>query len=331
MHYQLLSVAASLTFLPPAMAQNVLTFDSLPAMSNSPGATVPSASRLSTLYESTLGVNFSSLSTFVAVVNHGALTPSVPHIIGGTSSTGTLNYFAPIFARFVDPAAPSNPATTNFVSVRGDLNPIPGNATLRAYALDGTLLGSITLPDATGGVYLSLAIPGIHRVEITQSSGTIGMDNFTFNNVVPCTPPQSYCTAGTTTNGCVALLDALGVARAGASSGFTVRAQGVEGQKQGLLFYGLNGGQSVVWGTGTSFLCVKSPTQRMTTQNSGGTTGLCDGTFATDWSAYVSTTSGSLGTPFLGGEVVSIQAWFRDPSAPLGTNLSNGLRFVLCP
>ena len=47
----------------------------------------------------------------------------------------------------------------------------------------------------------------------------------------------------------------------------TETAQGVEGQKQGLLFYGLQGGQAQPWGSGTSFLCVKSPTQRSTGQD----------------------------------------------------------------
>ncbi len=327
-----LACLALLTLVTPfARAQNVLTFDTLPAMGNAPGAVVPVASRLSTLYQATLGVRFSSGAAFIAVISHGAATPSAPNIIGGTTAAGALRYLEPIHATFVDPANPANPATTNFVSVRGDLLAVPGSATLRAFGLDGSLLGSVTAPDVSSGVLLSLSLPGIHRVEITQTSGTIGMDNFTFNNVTACPAPQAYCTAGTTTNGCNATLVSTGSARVGATSGFVVTAQGGEGQKQGLLFYGLNGTQAVPWGTGTSYLCVKSPTQRSNSSNSGGNAGQCNGTLALDWSAFVSSTPGALGTPFAGGEVVSIQAWFRDPAASLATNLSNGLSFTVCP
>ena len=329
---QLARVLTLLALLAPALpAQVVLTFDTFPAMSNSPGATVPAAARLSNQYETVHGVRFSSLSSFVAVIVHGVQTPSVPNIIGGTSATGALSYLAPLHMMFVDPANPSGAATTNFVSIRGDLTPIAGTATMRAFALDGTQIGSVTAPDAAGGVLLSLSVPGIHRVEVTQTSGTIGMDNFTFNAVTPCSPIQRYCTAGTTTNGCVPALSASGTARAAATSGFVVTAQGVEGQKQGLLFYGLQGGQAQAWGSGSSFLCVKSPTQRSSPTNSGGTADACNGALALDWCAFVAANPSALGAPFSGGEQVSIQAWFRDPAAPLSTNLSDALTFVVCP
>lgn len=312
-------------------AQVVLTFDTLAAMSNSPGSTVPALNRLSNQYATTLGVSFSSNSNYVAVVNHGSQTPSVPNIIGGTSATGTLSYLSPIRVVFSDPANPSGAATTSFVSVRGDLIPVAGSATMKAFGLDGTQIGSVTANDVAGGLLLSLSMSGIHRIEITQTSGTIGMDNFTFTPVTPCSPVQRYCTAGTTTNGCLPALSASGAARAGATSGFIVAAQGVEGQRQGLLFYGLQGGQAQPWGSGSSFLCVKSPTQRSNSTSSGGTAGVCNGTLALDWCAFVATTPGALGSPFLGGEPVSIQAWFRDPAAPLATNLSDALTFVVCP
>jgi hypothetical protein len=108
----------------------------------------------------------------------------------------------------------------------------------------------------------------------------------------------------------------------------------VEGQKSGLLFYGLNNASwaPTPWGIGsTSFLCVKSPTQRTPTQNSGGTINTCNGSFSIDWNAYIANTAGALGTPFVGGETVYAQGWFRDPPAPKTTNLSNALQFLVCP
>ncbi len=42
------------------------------------------------------------------------------------------------------------------------------------------------------------------------------------------------------------------------------------------------------------------------------------------------TPPGTLGTPFVQGQVFYAQGWFRDPGAPKQTNLSDGLRFTLC-
>ncbi len=144
-------------------------------------------------------------------------------------------------------------------------------------------------------------------------------------------PPTSYCTAGTTTNGCAAMLASSGAPSASAASGFVVTANDVEGQKQGLFFYSLNGPQAAAWGSGSSFLCVKSPTQRMGVLSSGGTAGACDGSLAIDWNSFRAAHPGALGAPFSGGETLWMQAWFRDPPASKSTNLSNALTFTLAP
>jgi hypothetical protein len=142
----------------------------------------------------------------------------------------------------------------------------------------------------------------------------------------------TYCTAGTTSHGCVPAISGAGTASASAGSGFTISVANVEGQKSGLLFYGINGAVALPWATSsTSFLCVKVPTQRLGTQNSGGTTGACNGVLAQDWNAYIATHTGLLGQPFTGGETVWAQAWFRDPPAPKTTNLSDGLVFLVAP
>lgn len=144
-------------------------------------------------------------------------------------------------------------------------------------------------------------------------------------------PPTNYCTAGTTTNGCNASIAASGTPSASASSGFTLTVSNVEGQKQGIFFYGVSGQLATPWGTGSSFLCVKSPTQRMGTQSSGGTIGTCSGSFNQDWLAFVAANPTALGAPFSAGNVVDAQAWFRDPPSPKTTNLSNGVEFTLVP
>lgn len=144
--------------------------------------------------------------------------------------------------------------------------------------------------------------------------------------------PTIYCTSGTTSNGCNAIVSASGLPSASTASGFVLECANVEGQKAGLFFYGLSGPLASPWSMGSSsFLCVKAPTQRMSTLNSGGTSGACDGFLSEDWSAYLTSHPAALGLPFAGGETVWSQAWFRDPAAPKTTNLSNALRFTVLP
>jgi hypothetical protein len=141
-----------------------------------------------------------------------------------------------------------------------------------------------------------------------------------------------YCTAGTTTNGCNASMTASGTPSVAATSGFVLSTSNVEGQRTGLIFYGITGPKAAPWGGGsTSFVCVKAPNQRTGSQDSGGTDGGCDGAYSLDWLDYVATHPGALGTPFGAGSIVNTQAWFRDPSAPQTTNLSNALQFTTCP
>jgi hypothetical protein len=147
-----------------------------------------------------------------------------------------------------------------------------------------------------------------------------------------CPAVFAYCTAGTTTNGCTPSMSATGTPSIAAISGFTLTASNVEGQKTGLIFYGISGPKASPWAPGnTSFLCVKSPTQRMPSANSGGTADACDGSLSVDWLDYLATHPGALGTPFGAGQVVNAQTWFRDPPAPNTTNLSDGLQFLTCP
>jgi uncharacterized membrane protein len=146
-----------------------------------------------------------------------------------------------------------------------------------------------------------------------------------------CATVASYCTAGTTTNGCNAMLSASGTPSASGAGSFVITANGVEGQKQGLLFYGVSGAAISAWGTTTSFLCVKAPTQRMAVQNSGGTAGACDGLLASDWNAYIAANPTALGTPFAFGDALYVQAWFRDPPSPKTTALSNAVSVTVCP
>jgi hypothetical protein len=143
---------------------------------------------------------------------------------------------------------------------------------------------------------------------------------------------SNYCTSSTTSHGCSPALGASGTPSATASSGFTVTCSSVEGQRSGLIFYGISGEVAFPWGSGgTSFYCVKAPTQRTPLQVSGGTAGLCDGQMSLDFLAYFAANPGALGTPIAAGQQYRVQAWFRDPPAVKTTNLSDALRFTMCP
>lgn len=142
----------------------------------------------------------------------------------------------------------------------------------------------------------------------------------------------SYCTSGTTANGCRATMSGSGVPSATAGSGFDLRVLDVEGQKSGIVFYGVAGRAASPWGMGgTSWLCVKAPTQRTTLLSSGGTAGACDGVLSLDWNAWIAAHPSALGQPFVGGETVQAQGWFRDLPSVKSTSLSDGLEFVVCP
>jgi hypothetical protein len=141
-------------------------------------------------------------------------------------------------------------------------------------------------------------------------------------------PITAYCTAGTTTNGCQALMSATGAASVSQASGFDVVISGVEGQKQGLVYFGTNGPKATPWGAGTSYRCVNGPHTRTSSQSSGGAVGQCDGAFALDFNAWMQAHVNNAPGP---GQEVWMQTWFRDPQAPLTTSFSDALTFTVCP
>jgi hypothetical protein len=143
--------------------------------------------------------------------------------------------------------------------------------------------------------------------------------------------PVEYCTSGTTTNGCTATIHASAGPDVSHVTPCTITVDGVEGQKTGIVFYGLTQ-TALPWCSGsTSFLCVKPPTMRTAPQNSGGNANACDGAFVLDWSAFQLATPGALGQPFVAGSKVFVQSWFRDPPSCKTTGLSNAVELTYHP
>jgi hypothetical protein len=141
----------------------------------------------------------------------------------------------------------------------------------------------------------------------------------------------TYCTAGTSASGCQALLAATGTASASAPSGFSLAANGVEGAKDGLFFWGTNGQQATPWGNGTSYQCVVPPLKRGGLLSGSGTLGACDGSLAQDlnalWCPACSQPQKNPGA----GATVWAQLWYRDPLSTSNrpTSFSDAIEFSL--
>ena len=131
--------------------------------------------------------------------------------------------------------------------------------------------------------------------------------------------PQVYCTplAPGSSSGCVPQLSAPTNPNLAHSGTCLLTLSQVEGQRAGIFFYGINGSQQQSWcnGQGQSFLCVRPPTQRTLSSNSGGTPGTCSGSFTLDWNAFQLANPTALGNPFGIGSAVEVQGWFRDPTS----------------
>ncbi len=169
----------------------------------------------------------------------------------------------------------------------------------------------------------------------SSASNLVASDTNTFEDVFVRDNgpelPSSYCTPGVSSFGCVASISASANPSLTQAAPCIVSVVGLEGQKQGLLFYGVNntGFNPSPWGNG--FRCVKSPIKRTGAQNSGGTVGVCDGAFSLDWHTYQSNFPGALGNPWTLWERAYVQAWYRDPPATKASNFSDGLVLTYQP
>jgi hypothetical protein len=75
--------------------------------------------------------------------------------------------------------------------------------------------------------------------------------------------PQPYCTAGASSNFCVAQIGANRQPDVANTGGCVIAVSGLPGNRQGLVFYGIDntGFTPTPWGLGSnSFLCVDAPT-----------------------------------------------------------------------
>jgi hypothetical protein len=201
----------------------------------------------------------------------------------------------------------------------------------------GTIVAQVTfdIPDNTAGAFFGVwSNCFFDRVEFRDTSGSTDNEYYgRFFVGSATTAPAQYCTAGTSSIGCNALISVSGTASATASSGFTLSASTVEGAKDGLFFYGSNGRQAAPWGSGTSYQCVVPPVMRGGLLSGVGTAGLCDGTFSQDMNArWCPTCPKPLQNPGAGA-TVQAQLWYRDPfnTSNQTTSLSDAIEFCVGP
>lgn len=250
------------------------------------------------------------------------------------ASVGTFHNTAAIsFSHQLAPASDGNVWCASFTT--GDV--------LKLDAANGAVLLSFDASGARGvyelanGNVMWTSSAGAFVYDITTSTSTSvytgGGRHLNLYSASGTGAPLVYCTAGTTTNGCVASISASAQPSATYANPCQIAVANIEGQKLGLVFYGTDntGYLPLQWGAGSSFLCLKSPTQRSATQNSNGTANACDGSFTLDWNAYQLANPGTLGNPFSAGDKVFVQAWFRDPPASKTTNLSDAVELTCVP
>ena len=144
------------------------------------GSPVDLTAELTNQYES-LGVLFSTAggAPYAALINLTGQAPSGVNGVGSVNAAGDVDYTLDLDIFLVVPGT-TIAAVTDFISIQGDEEPIPGNVVFSAYDVNGNLLTSGTLPDTAGGLY-SLSAPGIHEFRLHSTSGTVAYDNLSFD------------------------------------------------------------------------------------------------------------------------------------------------------
>ena len=174
---------------------------------------------------------------------------------------------------------------------------------------------------------------GSIRLQITAKLGCGSLNGIQVLPAAGCGLAVTYCTAGTSASGCQATLGANGSPSASAPAGFALVASQVEGNKDGLFFWGINGPQANSWGNGSSFQCVVPPVWRGGLLQGSGSPGTCDGTFLQDLNALWCTGCPKPNKNPGPGTATQAQLWYRDPlnTSNQTTSLSNAVEFTVCP
>ncbi len=136
-----------------------------------------------------------------------------------------------------------------------------------------------------------------------------------------------YCTAKTSSSGCVPTIGSTGAPSLAGPSNFVLTTSNVETGQNGITFFGTSGPQFVAFQGGT--LCLKAPLFRLMVQNAGGSLP-CTGSYSYTLTDMLNQSGGG-GAGLLVGSFSYVQSWFRDPPSASTTGLSNALEILIQP
>lgn len=137
--------------------------------------------------------------------------------------------------------------------------------------------------------------------------------------------PATYCTAKTSSHGCVPSIVGVGEPSVANPGGFSVTTAQLEQAKNTITFFGTTAFGNPFQG---GFLCVKPTLFRLGVKNSGGAA-QCQGTVS--YTLAELQAHGSGGATVVPGADVYCQTWGRDPGDSFGSSLSNGVTFMVLP
>ena len=147
-----------------------------------------------------------------------------------------------------------------------------------------------------------------------------------------CITPFTYCTGKVNSLGCDPWIASFGCSSASADSGFYLLGNEVRNNKQGLLFYGVNGQAANPFQGGT--MCVSAPRKRTPIRDSLGNpppTNDCSGLWVIDMNEFAAGLGGGNPIPELSvpGTIVDCQWWGRDPGASFNTSLTDAAEYLV--
>jgi hypothetical protein len=192
--------------------------------------------------------------------------------------------------------------------------------------------------DASGQLWGVHHSGGMYRIDTTNAIATFAFNTGFIGGIAFKSDCQvtTYCTAKVNSLGCTPQIGSTGLPSVAAGAGFNVNAVNIRNNKNGLLFYGVNGQAALPFQGGV--LCVKSQIRRTPFVNSGGAPAPandCSGVFSIDMMLF--SVGGLGGNPLAAlsvpGTIVDCQWWGRDPGflPPNNTTLSDALEYEVCP
>ncbi|MBI5434630.1 MAG: hypothetical protein HZA52_17495 [Planctomycetes bacterium] len=290
-----------------------------------------------------------------------------PNALGGGLTILTVYEFAAGPDREVDlfrfdantASVPSGDVTTNLVlttpyaylDAHFFVNALGGSpGATDAFKIDGTGVAGVLPGTSVGGdAWIGLLGPnpddnfydagegeisawmtaGDTAIHLETNTGTdcIAHTLAALSQPVECGEIVTYCTGKVNSLGCTPLVTTTGTPSFGSGLPFRIRGSNFRNNKNGLLFYGMAPMQVPFQG---GWLCVKSPIQRTSVQNSLGNTGVndCSGLYSYDFNALI---RGGTDANLVPGAVVCAQYWSRDPDDAFTTSTSNAVAFDICP